>query len=230
MDHFKACLGIGPNRNADPLLELHNISFQHRHRSVPVCNCHIAGHAMSIRQIDSNLLYYNLWWTADLSWVQPTSHPVSKISGFSFLLIYIFSLFYSVLLCSVVFSVQTVCSSVKRIANLVTSAYCCTTLLPGCSYWLLFSPADFPSFSESLWTVELNDKLLLHTSSGAQLHRLLCQGLKYSRPQTSCKNNEFLFKTFFCLLSLPACSQLSFSLLPPIHAMCWTTYNLYINK
>lgn len=99
MDHFIACLGIGPNRNADPQLELHNISFQHRHCSVPVCSCHIAGHAMSIRQINSNLLYYNLWWTADLSWVQPTSHPVSKIS--SFLLIYIFSLFCSALFCCV---------------------------------------------------------------------------------------------------------------------------------
>lgn len=64
----------------------------------------------------------------------------------------------------------------------------------------------------SLWTAELNDKLLLHTFSYAHLHNrdlpkqgrctqhtLLCKSLKYHLPQTSSKNHEFFFKAFSVL-------------------------------
>lgn len=109
---------------------------------------------------------------------------------------FFFIVFYSIPLYSL--SVQTVSSSVECIVNAVTSAHCSNTLVPGCSYWLLFSPADFPSLSESRWTAELNDKLLPHTSPYVQLHRLLRKGLKYHRLQTACEK-PFVFEAFSVL-------------------------------
>lgn len=93
----------------------------------------------------------------------------------------LFFLFYCILFHFVLFSGRQVNSNVKCIVNAVTSVHCSSVLDPCCNYRLLFSPADYLSVSQSLWTAELNDKLLLHTSPYAQLHRLLSKCLKYHR-------------------------------------------------
>lgn len=97
-------------------------------------------------------------------------------------------------------------SSRFNVVNAVTSAHCSSVVVPGCSYWLLFSPADFLSVSGSLWTAELNDKLLLHTSRYAQLHRLLSKRLKYStagpnHPAKKKKNMKSFWKRFVIVIT-----------------------------
>ncbi len=91
----------------------------------------------------------------------PSKHKSSIHFWNDFSILFFSTLFYffSVQLCQCAVS-----SSVECVVNVVTSAHCSRISVPGCSYWLLFSPTDFPSVFESLRTAELNDKLLLHTS------------------------------------------------------------------
>lgn len=74
-----------------------------------------------------------------------------------------------------------------------------------------------PQSLESLWTAELNDKLLLHTSPYAQLHRLLSRGLKYHQTQTSCWKPWIPFSKHFFAFVFANC----FSSLVHISVSVW---------
>lgn len=81
----------------------------------------------------------------------------------------------------------------------VTSAHCSVTSVPSCSYWLLFSPADFPSVSwvsvdcRAKWQIAPSHIPLCTTTQAAQ------QRLKVP-PDANLllKTMNSFFKAFFC--------------------------------
>lgn len=98
---------------------------------------------------------------------------------------------------SVVHSVQTMSSSVGCIT--VTSAHCSITSVPSCSYWLLFSPADFPSVSwvsvdcRVKWQIAPSDIPLCTTTQAAQQRLKVPPGANLLL-----KTMNSFFKAFFC--------------------------------